>query len=134
MLLTSQFNPPKRDPETEVKKWTVVIKEALIYNGFSKDIAERIAYSGARNIYITSKREPIVLPISLHLVPKESDWAVVSQNGKDLLFVNDDYNLVLTEARTLAKRNKLKLVLHGQDGWAKDSESFQVNRPFFSEN
>ena len=132
MLLTTKITPPKRDLDREVKKWATIIKQELIFNGFTKEVAERIACSGARNM--NSVAQPLQLPISLHLVPKDNDWAVVSQSGKHIHFIDQDYYLALAEARVLAKKNKLKLVLHAQDGWAKDCESFQVNRPFFSEN
>ncbi len=130
MLATTKYTPPQKNLESEIQYWISRITDTLIAHGFHGDIAERIACAGSKNLIHSIKRELFQTPVSFHLVPKGSEWAVISENGREIFFIDEDYCKVLAEARQLAKKNKIKLVLHSKEGWAKDSESFQVNRPF----
>ena len=60
----------------------------------------------------------------IHVVPQRGDWAVRKEGSTRASRVFPTKDLALDHARSVAKRNKVELVVHRQDGQVQDSDSY----------
>jgi uncharacterized protein YdaT len=132
MHFTNQNSPGSfKFLRPEIKNKAIEIANSLIGAGFEEDIIEVVALSNAKLWACYSLNEPMGLKknIPVHLVPHPKGWALISEDGLLVYFIQLSKNEALSKARCLAKNNKLKLYIHSLAGNINDSESFVVNTP-----
>ena len=60
----------------------------------------------------------------IHVVPQRGDWAVRKEGSARASRVFPTKHLAMDHARAVARRNKVELVEHGQDGRIQDPDSY----------
>jgi hypothetical protein len=60
----------------------------------------------------------------IHVVPQRGDWAVRKEGSARASRIFPTKDLALDHARLVAKRNKVELVVHRQDGRIQDADSY----------
>jgi hypothetical protein len=60
----------------------------------------------------------------IHVVPQRGDWAVKKEGSARASRIFPTKDLALDHARVVAKRNKVELVVHRQDGRIQDDDSY----------
>ena len=60
----------------------------------------------------------------IHVIPQRGDWAVRKEGSSRASRVFPTKELALDHGRALAKRNKVELVVHRQDGRIQDADSY----------
>lgn len=93
----------------------------------SENIADVITYNQLKSTFSFDSN---VLTSNIHLVPLTDYWIALTSDGSEIIFSDEEYGNALLQARLIAKKYKVKLIVHCTEGRVKDVESFQVNRPY----
>lgn len=59
-----------------------------------------------------------------HVVPHEDGWAIKREGNKNYTSSHRKQETAIRKARTLAKRYRAEVIIHGQDGTIRDRLSF----------
>jgi len=59
-----------------------------------------------------------------HVVPHEKGWAIKREGNKNYTSTHRKQSTAIRKARTLAKRYKADVIIHGEDGAIRDRLSF----------
>ncbi|HEY8401429.1 MAG TPA: DUF2188 domain-containing protein [Cytophagaceae bacterium] len=117
---------------SEVRVKAISIANELICKEFNKEVAYAVAFFNARqwaNYHFNnnlSHRENT----SVHLIPHPQGWALTSEDGTVVYFMETVVGEAISKARSFAKNHKVKMFIHTEEGLFKDCESFEVNKPF----
>jgi hypothetical protein len=75
------------------------------------------AASFVRGLTMADKRD-------IHVIPQGRDWAVKKEGSARASRIFPTKELAMAHARLVAKRNKVELVVHRQDGRLQDADSY----------
>src|SRR5262245_14572231 len=73
--------------------------------------------SFVRGLMMADKRD-------IHVIPQRRDWAVKKEGSRRASRIFPTTELALDHGRLVAKRNKVELVVHWQDGRIQDADSY----------
>jgi len=59
-----------------------------------------------------------------HVVPYGDDWAVRRENSDRVSSVHRRQSDAIDAGRTMARRERTELIIHGEDGKIRDSDSY----------
>lgn len=60
----------------------------------------------------------------LHVVPHKDGWAAIREGGKRASLVADTKASTMADARDMARKDKVELVIHGRNGRIQGSDSY----------
>ena len=61
---------------------------------------------------------------NIHLIPFDNKWAVKEEGSKKIISFHRLKAKADKKARSLAKKNKVELIIHKKDGRIQDKDSF----------
>lgn len=107
------------DSMKNLEKYTrdkaIEIANALLRDDYDESRAIAIAISQAKN---WASRRSIIKTDgnNQHVVPHEGRWAILREGNERVSHVYDTKKLALEKAKEMARREKVKVIIHREDG------------------
>lgn len=98
-------------------------------NDYRISIDHSYNHAQAVSIPEATPLHPIPVDEEIHLTKTDLMWTVVSGTSNQTFYQDKEQSKALEQARIIAKKLKVKLILHDAEGGIRDFESFQVNQP-----
>jgi uncharacterized protein YdaT len=109
-----------RDIASNMQEQAIDAANSLMEQGYKAPIAATLA---AERFKGWSNLSGETLPY--HVVPREDGWAVVKADSEQAIAVTDTKQQAVDRGREVARNQRGRLMIHGEDGMVQDEHSYE---------